>query len=104
MVKEIYEQPGVVLFRSLPEPQLVTRRSKAMHCRLTWVWSELYTNLEQIQIVACGTSWHAGLVGKYLLEQVAGIPTQVQYARNFVCTTPDCQHTRHWRYPVWRNS
>src|SRR3712207_8749739 len=34
----------------------------------------VYENLEQIQILACGTSWHASLVGKYLLEQLAGIP------------------------------
>ncbi|MCP2727813.1 glutamine--fructose-6-phosphate transaminase (isomerizing) [Limnofasciculus baicalensis] len=43
----------------------------------------LYANLEQIQILACGTSWHASLVGKYLLEQLAGIPTMVQYASEF---------------------
>ena len=45
--------------------------------------TELYADLEQIQIVACGTSWHASLVGKYLLEQLAGIPTMVQYASEF---------------------
>jgi glucosamine--fructose-6-phosphate aminotransferase (isomerizing) len=45
--------------------------------------SEFYADLEQIQIVACGTSWHAALVGKYLLEQLAKIPTQVQYASEF---------------------
>ncbi|HAX90530.1 MAG TPA: glutamine--fructose-6-phosphate transaminase (isomerizing), partial [Cyanobacteria bacterium UBA11370] len=43
----------------------------------------LYDNLEHIQILACGTSWHASLVGKYLLEQLAGIPTMVQYASEF---------------------
>ncbi len=45
--------------------------------------NSLYANLEQIQILACGTSWHASLVGKYLLEQLAGIPTMVQYASEF---------------------
>ncbi|MFW6296473.1 MAG: glutamine--fructose-6-phosphate transaminase (isomerizing), partial [Halothece sp.] len=43
----------------------------------------LYENLEHIQILACGTSWHASLVGKYLLEQLVGIPTFVQYASEF---------------------
>src|SRR3712207_9128823 len=43
----------------------------------------VYENLERIQILACGTSWHASLVGKYLLEQLAGIPTMVQYASEF---------------------
>jgi glucosamine--fructose-6-phosphate aminotransferase (isomerizing) len=44
---------------------------------------EIYDNLEHIQILACGTSWHASLVGKYLIEQLAGIPTRVQYASEF---------------------
>ena len=44
---------------------------------------ELYADLERIQILACGTSWHASLVGKYLLEQLAGVPTMVQYSSEF---------------------
>ncbi|MGB5916029.1 MAG: glutamine--fructose-6-phosphate transaminase (isomerizing), partial [Phormidesmis sp.] len=43
----------------------------------------LLDDLQHIQILACGTSWHASLVGKYLLEQVSGIPTFVQYASEF---------------------
>ncbi|NER79695.1 MAG: glutamine--fructose-6-phosphate transaminase (isomerizing), partial [Leptolyngbya sp. SIO1D8] len=39
--------------------------------------------VDHVQIVACGTSWHASLVGKYLIEQLAGIPTMVQYASEF---------------------
>jgi len=82
MVKEIYEQPGVV--RTCLEAYLnpnwsAVEAQGALPINLG-LRSELYTNLEQIQIVACGTSWHAGLVGKYLLEQVAEFP-QVQYAR-----------------------
>ena len=44
---------------------------------------QLTDNLEHIQILACGTSWHASLVGKYLLEQLANIPTTVDYASEF---------------------
>jgi len=56
--------------------------------------ADLYTDLQQIQIVACGTSWHAALVGKYLLEQLAGIPTQVQYASEFrYAPSPLTPHT-----------
>jgi glucosamine--fructose-6-phosphate aminotransferase (isomerizing) len=56
--------------------------------------SEFYTQLQHIQIVACGTSWHAGLVGKYLLEQLADIPTAVQYASEFrYAPTPLTAHT-----------
>jgi glucosamine--fructose-6-phosphate aminotransferase (isomerizing) len=84
MLKEIYEQPGVV--RACLEAYLNTDWNLAspgqMPIRLG-LPAELYADLEQIQIVACGTSWHAGLVGKYLLEQLAGIPTMVQYASEF---------------------
>lgn len=48
----------------------------------------LLENLQHIQIVACGTSWHASLVGKYLLEQIAQIPTSVQYASEFRYAPP----------------
>ncbi len=88
MLKEIYEQPGVV------------RSNLEAYININWnpdsvespiklgLPEELYADLEQIQIVACGTSWHSGLVGKYLLEQVAGIPTMVQYASEFRYSPP----------------
>jgi len=83
MLKEIYEQPGVV--RTCLEAYLVpdwtpTLAQSPIRLNLP---VDLYADLQQIQIVACGTSWHAGLVGKYLLEQLTGIPTQVQYASEF---------------------
>ncbi len=55
----------------------------------------LTKNLNHIQILACGTSWHAGLVGKYLLEQLAGIPTTVHYASEFryAARSPLTPHT-----------
>lgn len=88
MLKEIYEQPGVV--RTCLEDYL----------RADWdgdspfspvqlhLDPSLLENLQHIQIVACGTSWHASLVGKYLLEQVAQIPTSVQYASEFRYAPP----------------
>ncbi len=84
MLKEIYEQPGVV--RTCLETYLNNQwnpddaSQSPINLNLP---SELYPDLEQIQILACGTSWHASLVGKYLLEQLAGIPTMVQYASEF---------------------
>lgn len=83
MLKEIHEQPGVV--RTCLEQYLIPDWSPAsggspINLGLS---PELYTDLEHIQIVACGTSWHASLVGKYLLEQLAAIPTLVQYASEF---------------------
>ncbi|GBF78662.1 glutamine--fructose-6-phosphate transaminase (isomerizing) [Aphanothece sacrum] len=85
MLKEIYEQPSVV--RSCLEtyvqanwhPQ-TNSDSSPIDLGLA---SELCDNVDYIQIVACGTSWNASMVGKYLLEQVAGIPTMVQYASEF---------------------
>lgn len=84
MLKEIYEQPGVV--RTCLEVYLngnwdpADKSASPINLGLA---PELYADLEQIQILACGTSWHASLVGKYLLEQLAGIPTVVQYASEF---------------------
>ncbi|MBW4582376.1 MAG: glutamine--fructose-6-phosphate transaminase (isomerizing) [Tildeniella nuda ZEHNDER 1965/U140] len=95
MLKEIYEQPGVV--RSCLETYIDTHWTAADHThspiRLN-LPADLYADLQHIQIVACGTSWHAGLVGKYLLEQLAGVPTSVQYASEFrYAPSPMTPHT-----------
>ena len=47
-----------------------------------------YAGIERIQILACGTSRHAAMVGAYLLEQFAGIPTSVHYASEFRYAPP----------------
>jgi glutamine---fructose-6-phosphate transaminase (isomerizing) len=86
MLKEIYEQPGVVracLEAYLKDEVGGMRNAENPSPIQLNLASELYADLQHIQIVACGTSWHAGLVGKYLLEQLTGIPTQVQYASEF---------------------
>ncbi len=84
MLKEIYEQPGVV--RSCLEAYLKDdwSQNKADQSPINLgLETQLLDNLEHIQIIGCGTSWHASLVGKYLLEQLANIPTNVQYASEF---------------------
>jgi len=96
MLKEIYEQPGVV--RTCLEAYLdkdwhanQNSESSPIHLNLS---PQLTENLEHIQILACGTSWHAALVGKYLLEQLVGIPTSVQYASEFrYAPAPITPHT-----------
>ena len=94
MLKEIYEQPGVV--RTCLETYLDTEwdpQSGMSPIKLN-LPDTLLDDLQQIQIVACGTSWHASLVGKYLLEQVSGIPTVVQYASEFrYAPSPLTPHT-----------
>ncbi|NEP16506.1 MAG: glutamine--fructose-6-phosphate transaminase (isomerizing) [Leptolyngbya sp. SIO4C1] len=83
MLKEIYEQPGVV--RACLEAYLnVDWQTDSGYSPVRLgLAAPLLQALQHIQIVACGTSWHASLVGKYLLEQLAGIPTFVQYASEF---------------------
>jgi glucosamine--fructose-6-phosphate aminotransferase (isomerizing) len=79
MLKEIYEQPGVV--RASLEAYFSSAGTQSpINLGLP---EEFYVDIEQIQIVACGTSWHAALVGKYLIEQLAGISTQVHYASEY---------------------
>ncbi len=83
MHKEIYEQPAVV--RACLETYLDSdwnpgSTDSPINLNLP---KELCADVEQISILACGTSWHASLIGKYLLEQLAHIPTAVQYASEY---------------------
>ena len=83
MLKEIYEQPGVV--RACLEAYFDSDWSAISEQSPVKLGlpDALLDDLQQIQIIACGTSWHAGLVGKYLLEQLAGVPTAVHYASEY---------------------
>ncbi|HEY9623059.1 MAG TPA: glutamine--fructose-6-phosphate transaminase (isomerizing), partial [Crinalium sp.] len=88
MLKEIYEQPGVVracLDAYVTPNWTADQATNPINLGLP---DDLYSNLEQIQIIACGTSWHASLIGKYLLEQLAGIPSHVHYASEFRYAPP----------------
>ncbi|MFQ4137868.1 glutamine--fructose-6-phosphate transaminase (isomerizing) [Nodosilinea sp. PGN35] len=86
MLKEIYEQPGVV--RTALETYINSAwTAHSASTPLTPIAlslpDALFTNLEHVQVVACGTSWHAALVGKYLIEELANLPVMVQYASEF---------------------
>ncbi|MEN9519138.1 MAG: hypothetical protein RLZZ381_1726 [Cyanobacteriota bacterium] len=85
MLKEIYEQPAVVrtCLDNYLNPNWHADENPDYSPVNLGLTSHLTDNLEHIQILACGTSWHAALIGKYLLEQVAGIPTTVDYASEF---------------------
>ncbi|MFN7677765.1 MAG: glutamine--fructose-6-phosphate transaminase (isomerizing) [Cyanobacteriota bacterium] len=81
MLKEIHEQPETAALwvaRHLPEGALVALPLD----------EGVYTGVEQIQILACGTSRHAAQVGAQLLEQLAAIPTSVFYASEFRYAPP----------------
>jgi glucosamine--fructose-6-phosphate aminotransferase (isomerizing) len=85
MQKEIYEQP-----RSLTDTLRGRLDLESGHVELEGV--TLSTNemraLRKITIVACGTAWHAGLIGKYLLEELARIPTDVEQASEYRYRNP----------------
>ncbi len=85
MLKEIYEQPAVVRssLDSYINPNWHADDNPDFSPVNISLPPNMTDNLEHVQILACGTSWHAALVGKYLLEQVAGIPTTVDYASEF---------------------
>ncbi|MGF1481858.1 MAG: glutamine--fructose-6-phosphate transaminase (isomerizing) [Cyanophyceae cyanobacterium] len=81
MLKEIYEQPSVV--RNGLDFYINPHWQEQGTSPVTLGLDSLTQDIEQVQIIACGTSWHASLVGKHLIEQIAGLPTAVQYASEF---------------------
>ena len=83
MVKEIFEQPETIhnAFRG----RIVHSEGSA---KLGGVDEKLLRKAKRCHILACGTSWHAGLVGKYLLENLARMPTEVSYAAEFRYANP----------------
>jgi len=85
MMKEIYEQP-----RSIHDSMRGRIRADKGIISLGGIrdYEQKLTNARRIIIVACGTSWHAGLVGKYLLEELTRIPVEVEYASEFRYRNP----------------
>jgi glucosamine--fructose-6-phosphate aminotransferase (isomerizing) len=85
MLKEIHEQPKAIIDtyrgRMLPDEGII---------RMAGIDDNInkFLNAERIIIVACGTSWHAGLVGEYLIEDKARIPVEVEYASEFRYRNP----------------
>jgi glucosamine--fructose-6-phosphate aminotransferase (isomerizing) len=80
MLKEIFEQPDAVA--DALRGRILVKEGNAKLGGLTEVIDKLH-NIERIVIVSCGTSYCAGLVGEYMLEEYAGIPTEVEYASEF---------------------
>ncbi len=85
MMKEIYEQP-----RSIHDSMRGRIRADKGIISLGGIrdYEQKLTNARRIIIVACGTSWHAGLVGEYLLEELTRIPVEVEYASEFRYRNP----------------
>ncbi|MGI0488276.1 SIS domain-containing protein [Pantanalinema rosaneae CENA516] len=79
MLKEIYQQPEVL--RTCLAAYLTSDHNDPINLNLP---IELYADLDQIHLIACGTSRHAGLVAQHWLEQIAGIPTRIRSGSEFV--------------------
>jgi glucosamine--fructose-6-phosphate aminotransferase (isomerizing) len=80
MLKEIFEQPRAIhdTFRGRVLPNQAGLMLGGLHNVF-----ETMASADRILIVACGTSWHAGLVGEYILEEYCRIPVEVEYASEF---------------------
>ena len=85
MMKEIYEQPSVI--KDTYRGRLLANQGIV---RLAGIEDNLekFTNAKRILIIACGTSWHAGLVAEYIIEEFARIPVEVEYASEFRYRNP----------------
>ncbi|MBT4251416.1 glutamine--fructose-6-phosphate transaminase (isomerizing) [bacterium] len=85
MLKEIFQQPESL--KNSFNGRISFENGTAKLGGLTEVADRL-RDVERIIIVACGTAWHAGLVGEYMLEEYAGIPVEVEWASEFRYRNP----------------
>jgi glucosamine--fructose-6-phosphate aminotransferase (isomerizing) len=85
MLKEIYEQPRSI--RDCLRGRIYPQSGKVQLGGIK-EYIEKLKNVDRIIIVACGTSWHAGLVGEYLIEEYARVPVEVEYASEFRYRNP----------------
>ncbi len=85
MLKEIFEQPNSIM--DCIRGRIVNNASEV---KLSGIIDhpDRFINADRIIIVACGTSWHAGLIGARMLETIARIPAQVEYASEFRYSNP----------------
>jgi glucosamine--fructose-6-phosphate aminotransferase (isomerizing) len=85
MLKEIHEQPRAVRDTLLGR---ISLEDGQVHLEELGRAAEELRGASRVVLVACGTSWHAALVGKFLVEQVAGLPAEVDYGSEFRYRTP----------------
>jgi len=81
MLKEIYEQPRSV--RDTVQGRISLDTGRVFLDEMKNITEDDFKRFTSIKIAACGTSWHAGLAGKYMIEQLARIPVDVDYASEF---------------------
>ena len=81
MLKEIYEQPRAV--RDTVQGRISLDSGRVFLDEMKNITEGDFKRFTSIKIAACGTSWHAGLAGKYMIEQLARIPVDIDYASEF---------------------
>ncbi|HZN06657.1 MAG TPA: glutamine--fructose-6-phosphate transaminase (isomerizing) [Pyrinomonadaceae bacterium] len=81
MLKEIYEQPRSV--RDTVQGRISLDTGRVFLDEMANITESDFKRFTSIKIAACGTSWHAGLAGKYMIEQLARVPVDVDYASEF---------------------
>jgi glucosamine--fructose-6-phosphate aminotransferase (isomerizing) len=80
MLKEIKEQPRAIRDTTLGRVSLDTGKVFLSEMQIT---EEEFRNASRVNIAACGTSWHAGLAGKFMIERLARLPVEVDYASEY---------------------
>jgi glucosamine--fructose-6-phosphate aminotransferase (isomerizing) len=85
MLKEIFEQPTAVRETILGR---VSRDTGLVYLDEMNLTDDDFRGIDKVQLLACGTSWHAGLVGKFLIEQMAGVHCEVDYGSEFRYRSP----------------
>ena len=85
MLKEIHEQPKAIVETLRGR---ISLDFNSIHVRGLNENLSFLKKVEKIIIIACGTSWHAGLVGEYLIEGISRIPVEVEYASEFLYRDP----------------
>jgi glucosamine--fructose-6-phosphate aminotransferase (isomerizing) len=85
MLKEIFEQPTAARDTILGR---VSQEQGRIFLPDLNISEETFKSLQKVTIVACGTSWHAGLVGKYLIEALAQVPVEVDYGSEYRYRNP----------------
>jgi len=80
MLKEIYEQPRAVRDTTLGR---VSQETGQVYLGEMDISPEEFREFEQVKIIACGTSWHSALAGKFMIEKLARIPVEVDYGSEF---------------------
>jgi glutamine---fructose-6-phosphate transaminase (isomerizing) len=86
MLKEIYEQPRSV--RDTVQGRISLDSGQVFLDEMNNITEADFKRFSSIKIAACGTSWHAGLAGKYMIEQLARVPVEVDYASEFRYRSP----------------